>query len=363
MSASPLPAGKPPSPLDWRKQFLERQYREVYLPEMHDAFEVDGVPLSPAEALEKCRPDEYQIALMEYARREGELALQNACDHFPFPVAIALNRGLKAAPNEHQRLLHFRDTAEALILVLLAVVVGECRAKGVKLKGVKYPDPTGKQVDLTAAKLLNGSVAHRLGMLEGILQSLPNDGTLACVEEIHVEAVRRLAEFNGIRNDFSHYETMSEHEAGLVCLDLKEQLADAMVAFEWLAKTELAVFVNAVSGKPNMAKFELHAGHADGMPLEERLLIGPALLKCLGIVREQLARPLFHFDGDVFEATPFLHTELHANGHRRHIWVLRRHFPKTGEFEFEIVGEREKPRPISDSPTTVELKSLEGLFV
>jgi hypothetical protein len=352
-----------PDPLEWRRKFLERRYREVYLPEMHNQFEVDGVPLSPAEALEKCRPDQYQIALTEYARREGEAALENACERFPFPVAIALNRGLNSAPNEHQRLLHFRDTAELLILVLLAVVVGECRAKGIKLKGVKYPDPSsGKPLDLTAAKLLNGSVAHRLTMLDGILQALAGNPNLVCVERIPLDAVRRLGQFKVIRNEFSHYEAMAEHEAALVCQDLREQLADAMIAFEWLADTELAIFDNAVKGKRNTGRFELHCGHAQGMPRKERPLSEPALVKCQGIIAGQFDRPLFHFAGEVFEATPFLHSELHPKGHRRHIWVLKRYFPNTGEFEFEIVGEREPARVVTDSPTTVELKTLDDLF-
>src|SRR5262249_37246604 len=144
MSTSPSTSGVPPGPFDWRKRFLERKYREEYLVELHDPFEVDGVPLSPAEALERCRPDKYQIGLTEYAQREGEAALKNACDNFPAPIAIALYRALYSADNEHERLLHFRDTAEALMLVLLAVVVAECRGKGVKLKGLKFPGPNGK---------------------------------------------------------------------------------------------------------------------------------------------------------------------------------------------------------------------------
>src|SRR5262245_11133158 len=99
MSTSALPTAAPPSPLAWRRRFLERKYREVYLPEMHDPFEVDGIALKPAEALEKCRPDQYQIALTEYARREGDAALENACQTFPAPVAIALYRGLNSAAN------------------------------------------------------------------------------------------------------------------------------------------------------------------------------------------------------------------------------------------------------------------------
>src|SRR5438045_3814861 len=106
MSASLPSPGLQPSPLDWRRKFLERKYREVYLPEMHDPFEVDGIPLHPAEALEKCRPDQYQTALTEYVRREGEAALEDAYDSFPSPVAIALYRALNSASNEHERLLH-----------------------------------------------------------------------------------------------------------------------------------------------------------------------------------------------------------------------------------------------------------------
>jgi hypothetical protein len=236
MSAVPLPHGAVASPLDWRRQFLERRYREVYLPAMHDPFEVDGIPLKPAEALEKCRPDQYQIALTEFARREGEAALENACDTFPAPVAIALYRALNSASNEHERLMHFRDAAEALILVLLAVVVGECRAKGVKFKGMTFPSPSGRPEELTAKKLLTDSVAHRLAMLDGILSGLAGRTDLLCVQRIPTEAVRRLGEFKDIRNDFSHYQAMSEPEAALVCQDLREQLADALLAFEWLSR-------------------------------------------------------------------------------------------------------------------------------
>jgi hypothetical protein len=359
MSVSPLLPGSPPSPLEWRRQFLERRYREVYLPDMHDPFEVDGFPLKPAEALEKCRPDQYQIALTEYARREGEAALENACDTFPAPVAIALYRALNSASNEHERLMHFRDTAEALILVLLAVVVGECRRKGVKLKGVMFPNPSGRPEELTAKKLLSDSVAHRLAMLDGMLSSLTGQVTLVCIGRIPADAVRRLSDFKDIRNDFSHYQTMSEPEAALVCQDLREQLADAMLAFEWLAETELVIFDRAVTGRPNAAKFEVHNGNSQNKAYKERDLAPAALGKCLGLTTGQLDRPLFHCGGDVFEATPYLHSALTTKGHRRHVWLLKR--CRGGDLEFEVAGEREVST-VPDSAATVELKVLEELF-
>jgi hypothetical protein len=349
----------PPSPLDWRRQFLERKYREVYLLEMHDPFEVDGVPLSPAEALEKCRPDQYQIALTEYARREGDAALENACDTFPAPVAIALYRALNSAANEHERLMHFRDTAEALILVLLAVVVGECRAKGAKLKGLTFPSPSGRPEELTARKLLTDSVAHRLAILDGMLSGLTGRADLLCAQRIPPGAVRRLGEFKDIRNDFSHYQAMSEPEAALVCQDLREQLADALLAFEWLTETELVIFDRAVTGKPSVAKFEVHNGNSQNKPYKERELTPAALARCQGLRTEQLPRPLFHFAGDVFEATPYLHSALTTKGHRRHIWLLKR--AKVADLEFEVAGEREV-RNLADSAATVEVKVLDELF-
>src|SRR5262249_129258 len=148
---------------------------------------------------------------------------------FPAPIAIALYRALHSASNEHERLMHFRDTAEALILVLLAVVVGECRAKGVSLKGLTFPNPSGKPEELTAKKLLSDSVAHRLAMLDGILSGLASHPDPICVRKIPLDAVRRLNEFKDVRNDFSHYQTMAEPEAALICQDLREQLADAML--------------------------------------------------------------------------------------------------------------------------------------
>jgi type I restriction-modification system DNA methylase subunit len=54
--------------------------------------------------------------------------------------------------------------------------------------------------------------------------------------------------------------------------------------------------------------------------------------------------------------------ELHDKGHRRYIWTLKRHFPNTGQFEFEIVGEREPPRIVADSAATVEMNVLDELF-
>src|SRR5262249_1980076 len=143
-----------PGPLDWRKQFLERRFPH-YLAAGHNPLGGGGVSFSPPEAPPKSPPDKYEAARTGYAHRERRAGLENACDTFPSPVGIALYRALNSASNEHERLLHFRDTAEALILVLLAVVVAECRGKGVKLKGLMFPNPSGKPEEFTAKKLLN----------------------------------------------------------------------------------------------------------------------------------------------------------------------------------------------------------------
>jgi hypothetical protein len=363
MSATSLLPGTPPSPLDWRKQFLERKYREVYLPEMHDPFEVDGIPLSPAEALQKCRPDQYQSALTEYARHEGEAALESACESFPAPIALALYRALYAADSEHERLLHYRDTAEALILVLLAITIGECRGKGVKLSGLQFPGPNGNLEDFTAKKLVNESVAHRLAMLEGLLSGLAGNAALACPRRFSQDAVKRLSELNDIRNDFSHYQTKAEPAARLICQDMREQLADAMLAFEWLSETRLVTFAGAVTGKPNVARLEVQAGNGQNRPKPEFTLAASAMQKCQSIVTDQLDRPMFHWDGQLFEATPFLHTKLTTNSLRRHIWLLRRRFHQADQFQFEIAGEGGELQVLPDSAPTVEFRVLEELFM
>jgi hypothetical protein len=196
-------------------------------------------------------------------------------------------------------------------------------------------------------------------MMDGVLSGLAAGASLTCVQRISPDAVRRLNEFRDIRNDFSHYQAMSEPEAAQVCQDLREQLADAMLAFDWLADTELVIFNQAVAGKPTVARFELHNGNSQNKPFKERTLTAAALGRCLGLTAAQLHRPLFHCAGDVFEATPYLHSALTTKGHRRHIWLLRR--ARGSDIEFEVAGEREVCT-VADSAATVELDVLEELF-
>jgi len=366
MSVS-LPIPGAAGPLDWRKHFLERRFHD-FLAAEHDPFQVAGVPLSPAEALQKCNPEKYDNALTDYARSEGEAALEKACEVFPAPIAIPLFRALNSAENEHERLLHFRDTAESLTVVLLAVIVGECRTRGIKLDAITFPSARGGREDLVTKKtgskgkkLLTDRVADRLAILDGLLDELSGGSTIVCVSRIPLDAVRRLSELNDIRNDFSHYEAMTEHEAAKVCQEVREQIADAVLAFECLADTELVTFAGAVTGRPNVAKFEVHSGSTQNKNLKQRPLQGGAFTKCLGIVADHLHRPLFHCEGELFDATPFFHTELNPRGHRRHLWLFKRRVWHSGENEFQVVGEREL-RVIADADLTIDHRVLDELF-
>jgi hypothetical protein len=346
-----------PDPLEWRKRHLEERFHDELTAEK--VFETTGV--TPAEGLKKWEPSKYDEAFTDYARTEGNAALERAWESFPAPIAIPLFRALNSAENEHERLLHFRDAAEGLVVVLLSLVLSESRAKGFKLTGLTYPNPSGVQEAFTARKLVTDSVAHRLAMLEGLLTGLASNRILACVRRIPIDAVRRLSELNGIRNDFSHYEAMTELEAAKVCQDVREQLVDAALAFEWLAEVELVTFAGAVTGKPGTAKLELHNGSTHNKNLKERSLHSAALLKCLGTSAEHLSRPFFHCDGELFDATPYLHTDVNARGNRRHIWIFKRRFAQITTLEFQIVGEREI-KQVVESATTVEVAVLDALF-
>lgn len=358
MSTSLPPSGASPSPFDWRKQFLERRFHE-YLAADQEDFRVAGVPLSPAEALQKCNPEKYDAALTDYARAEGEGALENACDRFPAPVAIPLFRALNSAENDHERLLRYKDTAEGLVLTLFAIALSECRLKGVKLDGVTYPHPNGNPDKFNQDKLLKDSVAFRLAMLEGILSALPGRTDLDCVQRIPIDGVRRLGELNDIRNDFVHYQTKFGVEATKICQEVREQLADAIVAFGWLAETELVVYAGTVTGKPGIGRLELCIGNGQNRAFTERTLTPATLSKCQSIPEAQLPRPFFHWSGQLCDASPFLYTTLTPKGHRRDVWVYKGR--RSGKIELENVGEGEKDG-FPDSPSAVELKVLKELF-
>lgn len=68
-----------------------------------------------------------------------------------------------------------------------------------------------------------------------------------------------------------------------VCQDSGEQMADTVLAFEWLSEIELVTFDRAVSGKPNVVKFEVHNGNSQNKPFKERTVASSTLGKCLAL--------------------------------------------------------------------------------
>jgi hypothetical protein len=334
---------------------LEDDFHETLTAEK--LFEIVGV--APYEGLKKWEPTKYDDAFNDYVRREGGAALESACESFPAPIAIALYRSLNSARNEHERLLHFRDAAEAMILVLLAIVTGECRLRGLKLTGVTFPNGKGNQEVLTAAKFVTDSVARRLGILDGIASWAATQPALVCSGKLPIDSIRRLNDLKDIRNDFSHLQAMSEPEAELTCRDMKEQLADAVLAFSWLGEAQLTTYVEPETGNPGMARFELLRGHSQSIAIKGKGVSPATMTKCLGIIKDHLPRPFFYMDGEILEATPFLHTLL--KGHRRHVLMMKKRLPDSSDILYEVAGEREEMK-VPGSAALVQSDVLDQLF-
>lgn len=369
MSASASqPSAAPPSaapivlsPQQARLAACEPEFR-ASLEEDSGMITIAGETFHPADVLGSLAPMAYQAALGEFVQERMDSALRRACDEFPAPVAIPLYRALNSAENDHERLLRYKDTAEGLILVLFAVVLAECRAKGVKLKSLTFPRPNGAPEVFTPEKLINDRVSYRLAMLDGLLSGLAGNASLVSIKRISIAAVRRLNDLNDIRHDFVHYGAKTAMEAAQICQEVREQLADAMLAFDWLADTELVIYAGRVTGQPNVAKLEVCNGNGQNRAFTERTLTAKALSDCQSILLPKLDRPLFHWNGEICEAAPFLFTQLTSKGHRRDVWVFKRR--TSAQFELENVGEGDKnTAPGSPAPLWVdEQKVLQELF-
>jgi hypothetical protein len=169
-----------------------------------------------SEVLQRIDPIAYQDAFMRFVD-EGpaadaalfaeqarlEALKRTVRDRFPLPVAHCFYRYEKGARYATQQLTFLRDTWEAVIFLLYALVVGEFRAAGGSLAGTR----------ISARQIFSDKVNDKLTLIRQLLGLGMTQGLdLACSRIIGPDTLQRLEELNHVRNDFSHNGTLSDKQ-------------------------------------------------------------------------------------------------------------------------------------------------------
>jgi hypothetical protein len=173
--------------------YLVRQYGSAIL----------GFQPRPSFVLYSLSQDKYQAAFADFQQQRGEEIKQTVFDEFPSPIVHYFYRFENGYENELQRLYLLRDTWEAIVDILHAATVAECRFRQVPLT-----DP------VSFSQLFSDSVAQRLLNIERIADHANKQGiALGILQTVKIATLEAMRELNQSRNGFSHSAAQSEVQA------------------------------------------------------------------------------------------------------------------------------------------------------
>jgi hypothetical protein len=332
-----------PSPQQARLAAHEGQFREDLENKHGKAIPISTETFHPADILKQMAPVAYEAALADFVDDRVGSALDRACHDFPTPVASCLQRALHGTHDPVTRILLLRDACQAFINTLMAIVVGECMHRGVKLADLEIivgKSPTPKKPLMS--HLRSDRMADRLAAIRSILSwGNANAAPMKCVQFLPVSVIERLQSVHYVRDEISHSETPSPSEAPGIAAAMREELIDVVLDLDNLTQFELVRFQSLEPG--NTAHVEVLYGYGARW-METRGLSTQGVAKYTTLAgRDYL---LIHCDGEYFDAAPYLFSRQDAKGDHTEVLVLK--------------GYKEMPSPtlvydVSGQRTTVAL--------
>lgn len=327
-------------------EWLDKQHTDE-----HGPLTILGSRPRPSEVLFRLSPDTYEAAFADFNTDMQDVLNELVCYEFPTPIAHYYYRFQQGFENDLQRLHFLRDTWEATIDVLHAIVLGECR-----LLGVRLSDP------MAFSHILSDRVADRLVNIERAFQLAHDQGHGPLVNGIATSALLdEMRELNRTRNAFSHSAAQSELQAREWIQECQVDLLSVLDDLRGLANILILRHV----GQPDAmtVRGEVFKGHALTRTITTFLLSADQARESVRFLRQN---ELLCFSGvRLFSVRPLMHSIEVASGHRSSLCAFRRARgdPPDRRLEYEVTGDatrREENRTLF-KPELDELRALFGL--
>ncbi len=304
---------------DW----LDQQYIEQRI----HPLDILGFQPRPSFVLFSLSQVTYQASFADFGEQRQEDLKQTVFNEFPSPIAHYFYRFENGYENDLQRLHLLRDTWEAIIDVLHAVAVAECRFRQIQLS-----EPIG------FSHLLSDSVAQRLLNIERIITYGSDLGfTLGISKIVSVPALQCMRELNQSRNGFSHSAAQSEAQARAWISECYEDVVDVLDELRSLADVQILRYMGQVDG--NTLRCEVFVGHGFTRTIRN-----------IGLTTEQVRESQCYFlqgqillfcDGCLFALRPLVYFREDISGHVTKLCMFRksRGDVPNRRMEYEVVGE------------------------
>jgi len=328
---------------------------------------IAGAIFFPSKILATMEPDFYKEALLEFEQSEKNDAVTLICEKYPKPIALHLYRALLGTRDTKSRFESLRDTWEATIYIIYALVLGEFRANQYPLKLTRTQREEHISVkqhkQMSIDDIYTQTLSNKLDVIEqlydyAMLNALP----LNCLRIISSDIIRRIRDLNKVRNDFAHSESRSETKTH----QYLEKTVDEVIAILRLASELKGVrLVRYLHGTKEYSKhaFEVYRGQNIGADETE---IDTSIIQRLS--GDKILHPqniLAIYNDHMYLLAPwYIHIQADAGTSTR-LCYYQRQDKKTKNFIFAVLGQGETmTRPeadfTNDSSELVSLLRLGG---
>lgn len=327
------------------------EWVDLQFAEEKGELEVLGFRPRPSWVLHQLSFDTYEVALADYRAQKEEELKEVVTSEFPAPIAHYFYRFLYGSENELQRLHFLRDTWEAIINFLHALVVGETRFLNLPLT-----EP------LKFSELLTKQLYDRLVTIERILDYASIHGVVLESEQVVSRGLlTKVRELNQTRNAFSHIGAQSEEQARQFISESYGDVIDVLEELRSLREIKVMRYLNQ-QGVKNV-RHERFDGHAMTKTIKDLQLTKTQINDSERYLqKDQL---IVTCGKRLFGLRPFLYFEEEPNGHLTRLCFFKQ--PKGGvpdrKLIFEVVGESREvilDRAIF-KPELDELRTMFGL--
>jgi hypothetical protein len=183
-------------------------------------FVVGKISFQPSRILYELAIESYKEAYQDFLERQFEEIKETVFHDYPACIAynFRLSERGEGATDQVRKLLHLKDSWEAIIFVLYALVMGEVRNKGADLKMAQVfvsHDTSGNPMfaSLNTDKVLSGALKQKLHTMKAIIQHVKGSALGFKCEEIDLSLFDDLLQLQEIRNDLSHHTAPTREQA------------------------------------------------------------------------------------------------------------------------------------------------------
>lgn len=296
--------------------------------------------LHPADVLDKCATDAARRARADAKQQVRDDVEQMVCEHFPASVAIPFHRFLEGPREPLRRLLHLRDTWEALVRLTSTLAMAEVAGLGEPFGPLLIRESDGQRArSCTLNDIRSDRLSIRVGITEGILRRAGELGvSMELAKILPIDVASEMRRLNVIRNGFSHESAKSDKQADTLIREAYPMLLEILVDLRDLESVDLFRVSKLVLVSDRTIEVERLDGHAQSQRFHEISMDTSNLAVATAATDvEKLHRVLARVGARVVDLSPFMYTAEDTTGHRTRLLEFKQR--KSGKWHMECIAE------------------------